>query len=567
LPAELFGCLIQAVCGLLDLIALFRRAICYITGMSFFDELKRRIVFRVGLAYLVAAWVLLQVLDVVGEILELPAWGGKLILAIITAGFFVTVFVAWAYQLMPDGNRHKPGKDRGRSITARTGRKLNLVIIGLMAAAIAYLLFDKFYLDTRLADRNPLGPQSVEMPPARSDGALDIDSGIEPRIAVAPIKVHDNDPELAELAAAVGEDVASGLSRFSYLLVASNVADVTGAGDRAAYVLQGSLRRAGSTLRLTVQLINVSSGEQVWGESFDRVYDPLAILQIQDDLTDHVVASVADPYGALMRDLASKVTLLAPEDMTPYETVLRHFIYRQRIGAEDHLLTRSALERGVRIAPGNADVWAGLASIFAEEYKHDYNALPGSLDRALEAARKAVALEPDSASANFALAEVYYFRQDLGAFRAAAERAIELNPRDSDAMAMIGIMMGYGGDWTRSVELTTRAMELNGNHPGWYRFNTFFNAYRQGHYEEALAIVERISMPRYFADSYTRAITYAKLGRSEEAARALDDLLELWPGVTLRSLRESHLNKWFYAQPELADMVLEGLSEAGLESE
>ena len=285
--------------------------------MSFFDELKRRIVFRVGLAYLVAAWVLLQVLDVVGEILELPAWGGKLILAIITAGFFVTVFVAWAYQLMPDGSRREPGTDRGHSITARTGRKLNLVIIGLMAAAIGYLLFDKFYLETRLADRNPPGLQTREMPSARSDGALGIDSEIEPRIAVATFKVHDNDPELRELAAAVGEDVASGLSRFSYLLVASNDANVTGADDRAGYVLQGSLRRAGSTLRLTVQLINVSSGEQVWGESFDRLYDPLAILEIQDDLTDHVVSSVADPYGALMRDLASKVTLLAPEAMTP----------------------------------------------------------------------------------------------------------------------------------------------------------------------------------------------------------------------------------------------------------
>ena len=247
--------------------------------------------------------------------------------------------------------------------------------------------------------------------------------------------------------------------------------------------------------------------------------------------------------------------------------MLRHFIYRQRIGAEDHLLTRSALERGVRIAPGNADVWAGLASIYAEEYKHDYNVLPGSLDRALAAARRAVELEPDSASANFALAEVYYFRQDLGAFRAAAERAIELNPRDSDALAMIGILMGYGGNWTRSVELTTRAMELNGNHPGWYRFNTFFNAYRQGHYEEALAIAERVSMPNYFADAYTRAISYAKLGRSKDAARALEEFRELWPGVTLHLLREYHLDKWMYAQPELAEMVLEGLSEAGLESE
>ena len=533
--------------------------------MSLFQELKRRNVFRVGVAYAVAAWVLLQVFDVVGEILELPAWGGKLILAMLVIGFFIALFVAWAYELTPEGMKRDDGVDPGPSVTTRTRRRLDGLITGLLLLAVAYLLFDNFYLDQRLGDtRSPALP-STDAPFAPSEGAPKLDAETEPRIAVASIRVRDNDPELAELAEAVGEDVASGLARFSYLLVASEAADVKSAGDGAGYVLQGSLRRAGTTLRLNVQLINVSSQEQVWGDTFDRVYDPATILEIQDDLTDHVVASVADPYGALMRDLASKVTLLAPEEMSPYETVLRHFIYRQRIDAEDHQITRDALERAVRIAPGNADVWAALASIYAEEYKHDYNAMPGSLDRALEVGRKAVELEPDSASAHFALAEVHYFRKELGAFRAAAERAIELNPRDSDAMAMIGIVIGYGGDWKRSVELTTRAMELNVNHPGWYRFNTFFNAYRQGHYEEALAIAERINMPGYFADPYARAITNAKLGRSDEAARALDELRALWPGVSLQLMRDDHLSKWFYAQPELAEMVLEGLEEAGME--
>ena len=533
--------------------------------MSFVSELKRRNVFRVGIAYAVAAWVLLQVFDVIGDILELPPWGGKLILAMLVIGFFIALIVAWAYELTPDGVKRDSEIDPNQAITTTTRRKLDGLITGLLLLAVAYLLFDNFYLEPRLGDRRPPELQPAEAPAVQSAGAPGIDGEIEPRIAVASIKVREDDPALAEVAAAVGEGVASGLSRFSYLLVASEVADVRGAGERPGYVLQGSLRRAGTTLRLNVQLINDSSGEQVWGDTFDRVYNPASILEIQDDLTDHVVASVADPYGALMRDLASKVTLLTPEEMSPYETVLRHFIYRQRIGAEDHLITRDALEHGIRIEPGNPDVWAGLASIYTEEYKHDYNALPGSLDRALEAARRAVELEPDSASAHFALAEVHYFRQELGAFRAAAERAIELNPRDSDAMAMIGIMMGYGGDWERSVELTTRAMELNGNHPGWYRFNTFFNAYRQGHYEEALAIAERINMPNYFADPYARAISHAKLGRSEDAARALDEFRALWPGASMQLLREEHLHKWFYAQPELTDMVLEGLLEAGME--
>jgi len=387
----------------------------------------------------------------------------------------------------------------------------------------------------------------------------------EPRIAVAPIKVRDEDPALANLAAALSEDIASGLSRFSHLLVAAQFADPSVSGVPARYVLEGALRRSGDTLRLTTQLLDIESGEQIWGETFDRPFNQEFLLDTQDDLTDHVVSSVADPYGALMRHLCTGVALIAPEQMTPYQTILRFFIYRQRIDAEDHLVTRNALEHGIKIAPGNADIHAGLAELYTEEYKHEYNRLPNSLDRALATARRAVDLEPDNAYANFVLAEAHYFRQELGAFRAAADRAIALNPRDSDAMAMIGIMMGYGGDWVRSVELTTRAMALNPNHPGWYRFNTFFNAYRQENYEEALAIALRINMPNYFADPYVRAMTHAQLGHRKEAEQALNEFLTLWPDIDLKTLKEQHLTKWMFAQPDLIDQVVDGLRKAGLE--
>jgi len=433
-----------------------------------------------------------------------------------------------------------------------------------MTLGIAALALIAVYAGFHLKNSNVMERSASQSEPGESAEAMQPLNDLEPRIAVDKIKVRDSDPELANFAASLREDIASGLSRFSYLLVSSQ-APADGGYAGAAYVLEGTLRRSGPTLRLTAQLIDASSGQQVWGETFDRAFDAARILDIQDDLTDHVVASVADPYGALMRDLSTAVALKKPQQMTPYETILRHFIYRQRIGPEDHLQTREALEHGVEIAPGNADIWAALGAIYSEEYKHDYNQRADSLDRALTAARKGIDLEPDNASANFALAEVYFFRKDLGAFRAAAERAIALNPRDSDAMAMIGIMTGYGGDWVRSVELTKRAMALNPTHPGWYRFNTFFDEYRQEHYEEALAIAQRINMPDYFADPYVRAMTHAQLGHTAEAARALDEFRVLWPGINLQTLGERHLQKWFYAQPELIRSVIDGLRKAGLE--
>jgi len=390
------------------------------------------------------------------------------------------------------------------------------------------------------------------------------ETGAVPRVAVVALKTSGGG-DLDELAAALSEDIANGLSRFPYLQVASRPTDDTEAGEDVAYRLEGSLRRSGETLRLTMQLFKTASGEQVWGESYDRPFDTTSLLAIQDDLTANVVASVADSYGALMRDLCAPVAVKAPEDMTPYEAVLRHLVYRQRLGAEDHRITLTAMERAVSIAPNDANVWSALAALYTEEYKHDYNALPGSLDRALDAARQAVSLEPDNAYANFVLAEVYYFRQDLGAFRASAERAIALNPFDSDSMAMIGILMSYGGDWGRGVELTHRAMKLNPNHPGWYRFAIVFNQLRLGEYQAALETAQRINLPQYFPDPYVRAVAHAYLGHEREARQAAQEFLALWPDGELARFREVNLDRWFYASPELTQLVLEGLTLAGLE--
>lgn len=397
------------------------------------------------------------------------------------------------------------------------------------------------------------------------DGQTVVAADETPRVAVADFRTSGNDPSLGGLAAGLSEDVENGLSRFSYLQVASRDPDGSSPSRPAAYRLEGSLRRAGSTLRLTVQLFKTESGEQVWGKSFDRDFDERSALAIQDDLTAHVVASVADSYGALMRDLSVPAALKSPEEMTPYEAVLRHIVYRQRLGAEDHREAGAAAKRAVEIAPNYANAWAALAGLYTEEYKHDYNVRPGSLDRALEAARRAVQLEPDNAYANFILAEVFYFRQDLGAFRASAERAIALNPYDSDSMAMIGILMSYGGEWERGVELAGRAMALNPNHPGWYRFSIAFNQLRLGEFEAALATAQRINLPMYFPDPYVRAVAHAYLGHTREARLAAQEFLALWPESDLTKFREVHLERWFYAAPELVALVLDGLEMAGLE--
>jgi tetratricopeptide (TPR) repeat protein len=175
-----------------------------------------------------------------------------------------------------------------------------------------------------------------------------------------------------------------------------------------------------------------------------------------------------------------------------------------------------------------------------------------------------VDLDPASSRAQFAMAQARYFLKDVSSFLVHAERAIELNPRNTDTVAMVGILMGYSGDWIRSVELTTNAMRLNPHHAGWYYFNTFFNEYRQHRYAEALAIAQKINMPEYWATPMVLAITHAQLGNEAEARNAAEEVLRIWPAFEQEYYQQGLVN-WIFGQPELIEHINEGLRKAGID--
>jgi TolB-like protein/tetratricopeptide (TPR) repeat protein len=513
--------------------------------MTFFDDLKQRKLFQWAVAYLAGAWVLMQLIDVLGSRWGVSDSTARIIDIVLVVGFFVTLVVAWYHG------------DQGRQRVS--GPEL-LIIAALFAVgglALGILSIDK-------KPPSPLDPPVGES----------VSSDETPWIAVLPFKVQTADSDLENFADGLTEDISNGLSDFSYLLVLSRNAvsgltaesiDVRQIGKElgARYVLQGALRKAGSTTRITAQLVDAQNGTQIWAETFDRELSGSGILAMQDEITDRIVATVADPAGVVVRTLAAPADRKAPGDLTPYEAVLRYFLFQQRISADDHLITRTALERAVELDPGYADGWNSLSLIYQQEFMNNLNPQPDSLERALVAGQRAVDLDPASSRAHFALAQARYFLRDVGAFLVHAERAIELNPRNTDTMAMVGIMMGYAGDWERSVELTTRAMALNPQHAGWYYFNTFFNEYRQGRYSEALTIAQKINLPDYWASPMALAISHAQLGHEAAARSAADDLLRIWPTFE-QDYYQLGLVNWMYAQPELVELINEGLYKAGI---
>ena len=128
---------------------------------------------------------------------------------------------------------------------------------------------------------------------------------------------------------------------------------------------------------------------------------------------------------------------------------------------------------------------------------------------------------------------------------------------------MVGIMMGYSGDWEHGVEVTKNAMQLNPHHAGWYRFSMFFNEYRQQNYATALAIALEINLPEYWAAQMAIAIAHAQLGHEAEAQRAATELLRVWPGFK-QDYYQLGLVNWIYQQPDVIEHVNQGLLKAGI---
>ena len=258
--------------------------------------------------------------------------------------------------------------------------------------------------------------------------------------------------------------------------------------------MEGTLRQAGGKLRLAVQLVDAVSGEHLWAENYERPFSPEAVFELQDDLVPRIVSMVAGMNGVLPRSMSEAVRGRAPEQLSPYEAVLRSFGYLERVTPEELAVSRSGLELAVGKEPDYADAWAMLALLCLQDYAQGFGLRPDSLARGLDAARRAVEAAPSSPLALFSLAQALFFQKEFESFRNAAERAAALNPMDGNSIAFLGELLTYSGDSERGLALAGRAKQLNPNHPGWYWYADYYNAYRQGDDRGALDVAHKINL-------------------------------------------------------------------------
>jgi serine/threonine-protein kinase len=353
------------------------------------------------------------------------------------------------------------------------------------------------------------------------------------------------------------------IARGSTLRYANQATDLRVVGKElgARYVMEGALRQAGGKLRLAVQLVDAVSGAHLWAESYERAFSAEAVFELQDELVPRIVSTVADMHGVLPRTMSEALRGRTPEQLTPYEAVLRSFGYSERVTPEELAGARSGLELAVRKAPAHADAWAMLAWLCIQDYAQGFNLQADSLASGLNAAQRAVEAAPSNHLAHFSLAQALFFRREFQGFRNAAERSVALNPMNGDSIAFLGELLTYAGDWERGLALAGRAKQLNPHHPGWYWYADFYDAYRRGDHRGALDAALKVNLPGQWFSHAATAAACGQLGEQDAAAKAVRDLLKLRPGFAARARKD--VEKWW--QPEYVERLIDGWRKAGLD--
>lgn len=251
--------------------------------MSLFNELKRRNVFRVAIAYLVSSWLLIQLADILVPMLTLPDWVSRLIVLLLIILFVPTLIGAWALELTPEGLKLEKHVDEAESITPATGKRLNTLIIGTLAIAVVILLVDKMYL-------------------SRDDGDPVVSSSeVEKSVAVLPFSDLSQNQDQEWFADGLAEEILNALSRTPDLLVSARTSTFAYKGSDkdiptiakelgVAHVLEGSVRRSGERIRVTAQLIRADDGFHLWSQNYDR--DTTDIIEIQEDLAIQIASAL-----------------------------------------------------------------------------------------------------------------------------------------------------------------------------------------------------------------------------------------------------------------------------------
>jgi TolB-like protein len=423
--------------------------------MSFWGELKRRNIFKVGAAYAIVAWLLAQIASLAFPAFHMPQWTVTFVMSLLVIGFPLILLFAWAFEITPDGIKRTRQVPLEESITHVTGRKLNYMLAGLLIVAVGYIVIDKVFVARRSVETETASNEKEQ-----TSAVTNFEEAAK-TIAVLPFENLSSDPEQEYFVDGLSEELLNCLAKIKALSVTSRtsafsfkettntvqeIADVLGVD----HILEGSVRKAGNTIRITTQLIRVADDRHLWSDQYDRELKNIEdILSIQDD----IAKAVSNELKVTLGIGESFKQLGGTDNLEAYE------LYLKAVGGRndrDVNLAFKSIDAAIALDPEFAKAWALKASIHSGSLQLlPTDRIAAEKDAALQAAMKSIELEPNLVAGHYALS---YARLSRGEFIEAEyeyRKAVELTIEKSSGNYAEGLPVLYlaVGNFKRAHEI------------------------------------------------------------------------------------------------------------------
>lgn len=430
--------------------------------MSLIEELQRRHVVRVGIAYAIAGWLVIQVADVVTESFAAPEWVMKTLIAVVLLGFVIALALAWAFQLSDKGIKRESDATDEPGAPTRPTPKLNTIIIVLLTLAVTFLMYER--VSGPSAPGAETREQLVEQPEAQAGRAPQ-----DASVAVLPFINMSGNAENEYFSDGLTETLLHMLAQVKDLKVAARTSSFAFKGKNTdireiakqldvAHVLEGSVQRAGNTVRITAQLIQAADGYHLWSQTFDRQLDD--IFSVQDEIARDVASALK---GSLLQESQdSAVRGAGTQNTEAYDLYLRgmesYWKEQERSALEAERLMRQA----IALDPDFALAWSGLSLAMIQHASLSGSLLENIADECLASARRAVELAPDDPTTLSVLGETLRrVANNLIEAKKYLERAVALHPNNAQALVRLSDVQFSLGEFALSVETASRAMALD----------------------------------------------------------------------------------------------------------
>ena len=414
--------------------------------MKFLGEMKRRNVFRIGMAYIVSAWVVIQMADIIATNFAAPAWVIGVVITFVVAGLPLALFLTWTFAWTIDGLRKESDLLKHPNLIRSSGDRLDYITMALLAVVVGMVALDR-YMPV------PEGPEPAVMAAQQAPPEPEPEPVIvENSIAVLPFVNMSAEPDQDYFSDGLSEELLNVLTHVDGLVVASRTSSFAYKNDsrnirqiaralRVANILEGSVRKVGNRLRITAQLIDTANDRHLWSDSYDRDMDD--IFQIQDEIANAIVAALTTELG--IGGLRAVSVDSATSNLDAYDLYLKG---RELFIARENLPTSWALlEQATSMDPQFARAWEALAAVHSVATSWDRGDGIDHDALSLAAAHRALEIDPDLSMAYAVIGMKHQVTGEgyLGAIKN-LDIAIDKDPKNATAWLWRGITykdMGY----------------------------------------------------------------------------------------------------------------------------